>query len=269
MRLFTFGCSFTNYQWPTWANFISLGFEKFQNWGQGGAGNYYIAHRLLECHELNKITKDDHVLIMFSDYNRYDLLKNDHWNTHGSLYNLHFPDTEEGRNNRAARESFLDNYWTQQHAVYQTWFMVEFVKRILDDIGCKYKFMSAFNILEYGEILKKDDDLRESMYANWAVEKLSNILSTTNMRDFKSRRGYEFTLNGGNPFIDSHPTITDHYNWVKEQMPEYYLPEMEDARDRWESMVVRDSRESARIFDDELGKKEIPSIKRWDNHLLV
>jgi hypothetical protein len=269
MRLFTFGCSFTNYQWPTWANFVSLGFDKFQNWGQGGAGNYYIANRILECHDLNKITEEDHVLVMFSDYNRYDLLKNDNWNTHGSLYNLHFPDNEQGRNDKVAREWFINNYWTQQHAVYQTWFMVDSVKRILDEIGCKYKFMSAFNLLEYGEVVKTDDDLKESMYANWAVDKLSKILSSDNMRDFKSEEGYEFTIEGGKSFVDNHPTITDHYNWVKEKMSDYYLPKMEDAKNKWESMVVRDSAESSKIFNEDLGRKIIPSIKRWDNHLLV
>jgi hypothetical protein len=268
MRLFTFGCSFTNYQWPTWADFVSLGFDKFQNWGQGGAGNYYIANRLLECHDLNGITKEDHVLIMFSDYNRYDLLRNDNWNTHGSLYNLHFPDNEKGRKDKLAREWFLDNYWTQQHAVYQTWFMIEYVKTILDDIGCKYKLMSAFNILEYGELIKTDDDLKESMYANWAVKKLSKILSPINLRDSQSGAAYSFMLDNGDKFTDNHPTITDHYNWVKNQMPEYYFPEMENSKNRWESMVVKDSKESSRIFQEDLGKKVIPSIKRWDNHLL-
>jgi predicted RNA-binding protein with PUA-like domain len=51
-------------------------------------------------------------------------------------------------------------------------------------------------------------------------------------------------------------------------MPEYYSPKMEDSKNRWESMVVKDSKESSRIFNEDLGKKIIPSIKRWDNHLI-
>ena len=35
-RLFTFGCSFTNYAWPTWADFLGLEFEHFENWGVSG-----------------------------------------------------------------------------------------------------------------------------------------------------------------------------------------------------------------------------------------
>jgi hypothetical protein len=51
-------------------------------------------------------------------------------------------------------------------------------------------------------------------------------------------------------------------------MPEYYFPRMEDSKNRWESMVAKNSKESSEIFREDLGKKVIPSIKRWDNHLL-
>jgi len=65
-RLFTFGCSFTNYKWKTWADIIGTQFEEFQNWGKSGSGNFFISSSLYECHSINKITKDDVVLIMFS-----------------------------------------------------------------------------------------------------------------------------------------------------------------------------------------------------------
>jgi hypothetical protein len=30
-RLYTFGCSFTKYKWPTWADFIGNQFEIYEN----------------------------------------------------------------------------------------------------------------------------------------------------------------------------------------------------------------------------------------------
>ena len=48
MRLIVFGCSFTDYAWPTWADIIAydLGCE-YENWAQGGGGNQQIARRAL------------------------------------------------------------------------------------------------------------------------------------------------------------------------------------------------------------------------------
>ena len=41
-RLFTFGCSFTNYRWSSWADCLAPEFDYFENWGQAGGGNHYI-----------------------------------------------------------------------------------------------------------------------------------------------------------------------------------------------------------------------------------
>jgi len=41
-RLFTFGCSYTNYRWSTWADCLAPEFDYFENWGQSGGGNHYI-----------------------------------------------------------------------------------------------------------------------------------------------------------------------------------------------------------------------------------
>ena len=43
-RIFTFGCSFTNYLWSTWANILGYEFREaeFYNFGKSGAGNQYI-----------------------------------------------------------------------------------------------------------------------------------------------------------------------------------------------------------------------------------
>jgi hypothetical protein len=37
-RLFTFGCSFTKNNYPTWADIAGTQFSYYQNWAQPGAG---------------------------------------------------------------------------------------------------------------------------------------------------------------------------------------------------------------------------------------
>jgi len=71
-RLFTFGCSFTNYSWPTWADFLGLEFDYFENWGVPGIGNVAIANRVTECFVKNNITPEDTVVIQWSNYLRND-----------------------------------------------------------------------------------------------------------------------------------------------------------------------------------------------------
>ena len=65
-RLFTFGCSFTKYHWPTWANILGKEFDQHQNWAEPGAGNHFILNSLVECNLRNNILPDDTVGIMWT-----------------------------------------------------------------------------------------------------------------------------------------------------------------------------------------------------------
>ena len=65
-RLFTFGCSYTSWNWPTWADILALDYEHSENWGHAGLGNRAIAERVAECHLKNKFTKIDKVIVPVS-----------------------------------------------------------------------------------------------------------------------------------------------------------------------------------------------------------
>jgi len=91
-RLFTFGCSFTNYAWPTYADFLGNEFDYYENWGWPGLGNRAIAERIAECHARNTFTKDDTVIVQWSSHVRHDWfrtndLSNKGWQTKGSIFN--------------------------------------------------------------------------------------------------------------------------------------------------------------------------------------
>ena len=46
-RFFAFGCSFTNYYWPTWADIIGQDSNFYENWAQPGAGNHFIFNSIM------------------------------------------------------------------------------------------------------------------------------------------------------------------------------------------------------------------------------
>ena len=76
MRIFAFGCSLTQYFYPTWADILihqyrAKGYEG-SNWAKSGAGNQYINMRLWEANTIHKFNKDDVILLQWSSMFRED-----------------------------------------------------------------------------------------------------------------------------------------------------------------------------------------------------
>jgi len=86
-RLFTFGCSLTNYHYPTWADIIATNFDEFQNWGRKGGGNNFILNSLIECDQRNQLTPTDTVIILWSGISRIDYYQINEWS---HLHNTYF-----------------------------------------------------------------------------------------------------------------------------------------------------------------------------------
>jgi len=84
-RLFTFGCSFTNYRWSTWADILGAHYDEYQNWGQGGAGNHYIFNSVMEADQRNLFVPGDTVIVSWTNVMREDRYT-DCWQTYGNMY---------------------------------------------------------------------------------------------------------------------------------------------------------------------------------------
>jgi hypothetical protein len=71
-RFFAFGCSFTSYYWPSWADIIGQDIPIYENWAERGAGNHFIFNSVMEAHARHNFTKDDLVIVMWSTKERED-----------------------------------------------------------------------------------------------------------------------------------------------------------------------------------------------------
>jgi hypothetical protein len=73
-RFFTFGCSFTEYIWPTWSNILKeeMSTAEYYNFGASGAGNMMISNRIVEADLKFKFNKDDLIIVMWSTFCRED-----------------------------------------------------------------------------------------------------------------------------------------------------------------------------------------------------
>ena len=78
-RFFAFGCSFTHYPWPTWADIIGQNIPHYENWGMGGAGNQFIFNSIIECNRRNKFNEDDLVIVMWTSCSREDRYVDNGW----------------------------------------------------------------------------------------------------------------------------------------------------------------------------------------------
>jgi hypothetical protein len=92
-RIFAFGCSFTAYKWPTWADIIAVETKAdYYNHAMGGMGNLGIMARVTEANARYKFNDTDLVMIMWSTYSREDRWINGNWFAMGNVWNSPYPD---------------------------------------------------------------------------------------------------------------------------------------------------------------------------------
>lgn len=87
-RFFAFGCSFTSYGWPTWADIISKEIPDvdYYNFGHCGGGNLMMSIRIAEANARYKFTEDDLVIVMWTTMCREDRYIRDNWKMSGNIF---------------------------------------------------------------------------------------------------------------------------------------------------------------------------------------
>jgi hypothetical protein len=87
-RLFTIGCSFTEYFYPTWANVLSksMPYAEFYNLGLSGTSNPFIANRLVEANIKFKFCETDLVVVMWTTTARETHYVRGRWYNPGNIF---------------------------------------------------------------------------------------------------------------------------------------------------------------------------------------
>jgi hypothetical protein len=218
-RLFTFGCSFTQYwRWPTWADALGRQYEHFENWGLCGAGNSYIFYSLLECHYRNLITSQDSVYIMWTNTSREDRYVNNRWLEGGNIYWVAGSDLGQDYIRRFACER---GYLIRDLAV------IAAVKNLLDHWGCQYEFLSMVPLiksnLENGLGNNPVDSVRDNndvttLYQDVLSGIHPSVLDVVFLGDWNSRPGIPDKEQYRQR--DFHPTPLEHVEYLEKVLPE-------------------------------------------------
>ena len=144
-RLYTFGCSYTSWNWPTWADLLALDYEHSENWGHAGLGNRAIAERVAECHTKNKFTKIDKVIVQWSSHLRYDWLNFKHdepWQTKGSVFSY--------QNEKTFDQKWIETFYDEKAFFLHTLNNIQLTKGLLESTGCEFYFTSISDINTLG-----------------------------------------------------------------------------------------------------------------------
>lgn len=175
-RFFAFGCSFTGYKWPTWADILGQEFDEYQNWGRNGAGNQYIFHSLVEANQRSKFTPDDTVVVMWTTLDREDRYLRGEWFTHGSIYhNTYLP--------KEFVKQFADDRWSILRDVT----CMSAVKSLLDHWGVTYHFLNMVPFeFSFDQCVEPINDI---------VQEFKPLLDITKPSMFEKVMGSNFNSN--------------------------------------------------------------------------
>lgn len=86
-RLFTFGCSFTDYIWTTWPQVLGRQYQiPLYNYGKSGAGNMYIFNHVMQADCYYNFQPEDIIAICWTNVCREDRYANKQWHTNGNIF---------------------------------------------------------------------------------------------------------------------------------------------------------------------------------------
>lgn len=201
-RLFTFGCSFTSYDWATWANI--LGYElqllhgcEFYNFGRAGAGNTYIANVISQVDQVYKFNSNDLVIVCWTSISREDRWKGGSWFTVGNIYN-----------NSYYSKKLVNEIADRTHFLMRDLSYIKLIDSLLSS-------KTQYHLLSMSKICHEEfNDNKLSLMYEDVVNKISidfyNLIWNDDMsnkydRDCKELHKY---------YSEGHPTVEEHYEYV-------------------------------------------------------
>jgi hypothetical protein len=266
-RLFTFGCSYTNYGWPTWADLLGLEFDHFENWGVAGIGCRAIQERIVECHIRNNLRPGDTVIVQWSSHLRNDFHNTNNalsdrikgWRTYGSLFNH--------ANHGLYSDSWLNIFFNEQSFIMHCLNSIAVTQQFLESLGVKW-FMSSIGSWDklgsdldaistqsetastVNSVWESFPDLRVYKDQVWDT-KLDRWLTphATDANKYPELYWWFVDENTRTNWREQHPSISQHSLWLKnirtrlgltEELPKEHVSwvsEVEDLKSKSIDMI--------------------------------
>ena len=208
-RLFAFGCSFTNYRWPTWADILGQQYAEFQNWGQAGAGNHYIFNAVQECDQRHRWQPDDTVVVCWTNIMRDDrYFEGRGWITLGNMTNT-----------KIYTREFLAESVSERGNLLRDLAYIKAVKVLLQARGVTWRFLQMCDIVQpdpYDDRRITHDDVI-ACYNDVVADLKPSYISVLGHEFWQHRQHQRrVDVNGG---VDYHPMPVEHLEYLDTVLP--------------------------------------------------
>lgn len=233
-RIFTFGCSFTRFIWPTWAHIIAHELNvPLYNYGMCGAGNQFIFNTLMQADTFHTFTEDDLVMICWSSLAREDRYKDGLWILEGNVY------LAEHIYDKNYIKKWADDfgYAIRDYAVIKAaWEFLTFRK-------CQFHFLSMLDITLPSEIeshILLSDNCPTNIvdfyqfYLSKINKSFYEILWNNNLDD---KRYKNLSLHPN--FTDCHPSVTEHLNYLQHTFNHNFSDNTISSVKNTESLIMK------------------------------
>ena len=214
-RLFTFGCSHTNWSWHSWADILGLGYDKYYNFGKYGTGNFRILNQIQRANEYFEFTKDDYIAICLSSDFRYDTIDvyNNGWIQNGCMVDERGYYTEH-----LAKQ--LDHIGGYENTLT----CLKGIKSGLDSTKANVRIVSAFGYDMYNYSKKQHQSVFNNIFLE--IQKyLHSPISFHNLPTLSNYDSLTYAISdkkGGTTFEDGHWIIPLHLDFVKQHFSDWY-----------------------------------------------
>lgn len=181
-RIIAFGCSYTSYIYPTFADILQS-----VNYGWSGSGNEKIFYTLLDKHKTGELKAYDVVLLQWSSAYRFDYLTAKGWsesdgNISKSTKNKHIWNNIKGWYNPIYEKEKTINYMIAAHHLLQS-YNVRTITLSMND------FKNSFTKIDYNNLLDAyQGNYKFKHFTDWHpsisqhLELATNIANTLNIK---------------------------------------------------------------------------------------
>ena len=194
-RIFTFGCSFTNWHWPTWADIIAVQTDiPVYNGALYGIGNVGILHKIVEYDLTYAFKKQDLILVMWTGWSREDRYLDHQWTQHGNIFNNDFYD-----------QHFIKKYWSWENDIIKNASAILLANK-------SYRIASNYSAFEYADA-EIGKDIR---YATDILKTYIDHLPESIVFDL----GQNYRFN--NKSLDGHPDIATQVKFYNQHIADKF-----------------------------------------------
>jgi len=212
-RFFAFGCSFTQYRWPTWADILHHDMPEgteYYNTARSGAGNFYIFSQISQCINNYKLTDTDLIAVMWTNFYREDRYirgRHHNWVTPGNLYSQD-----------QYKKSFVDEMCCERGMSIRDISLIDAAQRMLAQQDCDSIITTGIGLHDQSVYTGLDPDNQINLSDVWAV--YSNLKLLPSLYELEYPNGWITEYYYKHPdaeeeFADYHPSVLGYKQYLE------------------------------------------------------